>query len=83
MTPGDPLDPLELALLTEVAEDLADPEEEDTPRARWRLRMVARTMRSGEMLMPRRSSNQILRADDRGDRRPLARWGSARSHVAS
>jgi hypothetical protein len=31
MTPGDPLDPLELALLIEVAEDLADPEEEDTP----------------------------------------------------
>jgi hypothetical protein len=24
MTPGDPLDPLELALLIEVAEDLAD-----------------------------------------------------------
>jgi hypothetical protein len=36
--------------------------------------MVARTMRSGEMLMPRRSSDQILRADNRGDRRPLAGW---------
>jgi hypothetical protein len=31
MTPGDPLDPLELALLIEVAEDLADLKEEDTP----------------------------------------------------
>ncbi len=31
MIPGDPLDPLELALLIEVAEDLADLEEEDAP----------------------------------------------------
>ncbi len=31
MIPGDPLDPLELALLIEVAEDLADLEEQDTP----------------------------------------------------
>lgn len=37
--------------------------------------MVARTMRSGEMLMPRRSSNQILRADDRGDRKAARRMG--------
>lgn len=32
MNPGsDPLDPLELALLIEAAEDLADPEDKDTP----------------------------------------------------
>jgi hypothetical protein len=32
MTPGlDPLDPLELALLMEAAEGLADPDREDPP----------------------------------------------------
>jgi hypothetical protein len=52
MNPGvDPLDPLELALLLEAARTW--PTSTATTRRRAR-RMVARTMRSREMPMPRR-----------------------------
>jgi hypothetical protein len=74
MNPGlDLLDPLELALLMEAAEDLADRDRDDPARARWEQRMVARTMRSRKMPLPRRYINQILRADGRGGRKAASR----------
>jgi hypothetical protein len=53
--------PLELALLLEAAEGLAGPEDDDRPPGEMVQRMVARTMRRGELPMARRYIKQILR----------------------
>jgi hypothetical protein len=70
--PRGPVGSVGVGLAVEVAEDLADLEEEDTPPGEVEAEDGGQDDESGEMLMPRRSSNQIQRADDRGDRRPLA-----------
>jgi hypothetical protein len=84
MNPGlDPLDPLELALLMEAAETWATWTATTRRRARWERRMVARTMRSREMLLSRRYIKQILRAFDRGGRRAASRTSQRAVRVAS
>jgi hypothetical protein len=62
----------------EVAENLADLEEDDTPPGEVVEGMMTRTMWSSEMPMPRRYIEQILQAYDRGGRK-AASWMSQRA----
>jgi hypothetical protein len=72
MNPGlDPLDPLELALLMEAAEDLGDLNRDDPPPGE----VGAEDGGQDEMPLPRRYIKQILRAYDRGGRRAASRMG--------